>query len=312
MFVMMNAARLGVGLQGVAQAEAAYQNAVSYALERRQGRALTGAEDAEENADLLIVHPDVRRMLMEGRAWIEGLRALALFCGMQEDAAHFGANAESQAMGRDLVALLTPIVKGFGTDKGFATTVAMQQIWGGHGYITENGMDQFVRDARITMIYEGANGVQAMDLVGRKLPAAGGKAIRAFMDLVDEECTDSAPELEDLSRRLKKANEELKAGSYWLMQHGITNPNQAGAGAYAYMHMLGYVAVGLMWLKMAKAASKKILSKPEDAGFLQAKLVTARFYAERLLLYVGALRRELEAGSESVMALSAEDFRQGR
>ena len=204
MFIMMNAARLGVGIQGLAQAEVAYQNGAAYAAERRQGRALTGPADPAEKADLLIVHPDVRRMLMDAKAFTEGMRALTLWGALQVELAHRAASEDERQLADDLISLLTPVIKGYGTDKGFETTVNMQQIWGGHGYIVENGMEQFVRDARIAMIYEGANGVQAMDLVGRKLAANMGRAVQAFFALVDSECAaaKSDPQLAPIAERV--------------------------------------------------------------------------------------------------------------
>ena len=310
MFIMMNAARLGVGIQGLSQAEVAYQNAVAYAQERRQGRALTGPSEPGEKADMLFVHPDVRRMLMDAKSFIEGMRALALWVGLQVDLAHKAATPEERQAADDLVGLLTPVIKGYGTDKGFETTVNMQQIWGGHGYIAENGMDQFVRDARITMIYEGANGVQAMDLVGRKLALNGGRAIQAFLVLVDGECAAarSDPALADLATRLEKANGELKAATMWFVQNGLANPENAGAGAHSYMHVMGVVALGFMWLRMAKAASAALVAGSDDKAFYEAKLVTARYFAERAIPDAGALRRKIESGAATMMALRPEDF----
>ena len=313
MFIMMNAARLGVGLQGLGQAEVAYQNGAAYALERRQGRALTGAAEPAEKADLLVVHPDVRRMLMDARALTEGLRALALWVGLNVDLAHAAATEEECAAAEDLVGLLTPVIKGYGTDKGYDTATNMQQIWGGHGFISDNGMDQFVRDARITMIYEGANGVQAMDLVGRKLALNGGRAVQAFFAAVDAECAGAAGDarLAGVAERVAKANGEMKAATMWFMANGLTNPNNAGAGAYAYMHITGIVALGLMWLRMAKVAASALDKGAGDKGFYEAKLVTARYFAERFTPDAGALRRKIEAGSESMMALPAEAFLAG-
>ena len=310
MFIMMNAARLGVGIQGLGQAEVAYQNGAAYALERRQGRALSGPADPQEKADLLLVHPDVRRMLMDAKAFTEGMRALTLWGALQVDLTHKAATEAERQMADDLISLLTPVIKGYGTDLGFATAVDMQQIWGGHGYIAENGMEQFVRDARIAMIYEGANGVQAMDLVGRKLAQNGGRAIQAFFALVDAECATAKadPELADLAARVEKTNGELKAATMWFMQNGMTNPENVGAGAYHYMHIMGIVSLGLMWLKMAVAARKALAAGSGDAAFYQAKLVTARHFAERSGPDAGALRRKIEAGSEAMMALGAEAF----
>ena len=310
MFIMMNAARLGVGIQGLAQAEVAYQNGVAYAADRRQGRALTGAVDANEKADTLFVHPDVRRMLMDAKAFTEGMRALALWGGLQVELSHKAGSEEERQMADDLISLLTPVIKGYGTDKGFDTAVNMQQIWGGHGYIRENGMEQFVRDARIAMIYEGANGVQAMDLVGRKLGANMGRAVQALFALVDGECAAAKADaaLAPIAERIEKANGELKAATMWLMQNGMANPNQAGAGAHHYMHIMGIVALGLMWLRMATVASEALAGGASNKAFYEAKLVTARYFAERFIPDAGALRRKMEAGSEAMMALPIEAF----
>jgi alkylation response protein AidB-like acyl-CoA dehydrogenase len=311
MFVMMNAARLGVGIQGLGQAEVAYQNGAAYARERRQGRALRGAAEPAEVADPLIVQPDVRRLLMEAKAFTEGMRALILWIGLQVDLAAGSAEPAAREAASDLVGLLTPVIKGYGTDKGFGTAVAMQQLWGGHGYIVENGMEQFVRDARIAMIYEGANGVQAMDLVGRKLGAHGGRAVQALFALVDDECAGVPAEdavLAGVAAGLARANGEFKTATMWLAQHGLVDAEAAGAGAYAYMEIAGIVALGLMWLRMARAARKALAEGAGEAGFYEAKLVTARFFAERVMPQAGALRRQLEAGAEAVMALPAEAF----
>ena len=310
MFIMMNAARLGVGLQGLAQAEVAYQNGASYAQERRQGRALTGPAEPTEKADPLFVHPDVRRMLMDAKAFTEGARALALWCGLLVDLAHVAPSEEQRQAADDLIGLLTPVIKGYGTDKGYDIATNMQQIWGGHGYIADNGMEQFVRDARIAMIYEGANGVQAMDLVGRKLPAHMGRAVQLFFAEVDRECAEAAgePRLGDLADRIAKASGELKAATMWLMQNAMTNPDNAGAGAHHYMHITGIVALGLMWLRMGKAAAQAIDSGAGDTAVYEAKLVTARYFGERFTADAGALRRKLEAGSKTMMELPAEAF----
>ncbi len=310
MFIMMNAARLGVGIQGLAQADAAYQNGVLYAGDRRQGRALTGAVDPAEKADTLFVHPDVRRMLMDAKAFTEGMRAFALWGGLQVELSHKAASEAERQMADDLISLLTPVIKGYGTDKGFDVAVNMQQIWGGHGYIRENGMEQFVRDARIAMIYEGANGVQAMDLVGRKLGANMGRAVQAFFALVDGECAEAKDDaaLAPIAAGIEKANGELKAATMWLMQNGMTNPNNAGAGAHHYMHIMGIVSLGLMWLRMAKVSAAALTGGAADKAFYEAKLVTARYYAERFTPDCGALRRKLEAGSEAMMELPIEAF----
>ncbi|USI78740.1 acyl-CoA dehydrogenase C-terminal domain-containing protein [Sphingopyxis sp. USTB-05] len=310
MFVMMNAARLGVGIQGLGQADVAYQNAVQYAKDRRQGRALTGPQDPQEKADPLFVHPDVRRMLMDGKATVEGLRALCTWGALQVDLAHVAESEEERQRADDLVSLLTPVIKGFGTDKGYEVATNAQQVFGGHGYIEEQGMSQYVRDARITMIYEGANGVQAMDLVGRKLAQNGGRAIQAFFAVVDEECGRAKRNeaLADFATRLEKANGELKAATMWFMQNGMTNPNNIGAGAHHYMHIMGIVALGSMWLMMAEAAQKALAEGRGNKDFLEAKLVTARYFGERFLPDAGSLRRKIEAGSEAMMALTPEQF----
>ncbi len=313
MFIMMNSARLGVGIQGLAQAEAAYQNGVTYALERRQGRALTGPADPAEKADTLMVHPDVRRMLMDARAFTEGMRALSLWAGLLVDLAHVAASEDECTAADDLLGLLTPVIKGYGTDLGYKVATDMQQIWGGHGYIVENGMEQFVRDARIAMIYEGANGVQAMDLVGRKLAKDGGRAIQALFAEVGKEVAAAKADarLADLAGRVEKTNGELQAATLWLMQNGLTDPNNAGAAAYDYMHLTGIVSLGLMWLRMARAAGAALDSGSDEKAFYEAKLVTARYFGERFTPEAGALRRRLEAGAEAVMALPEEAFARG-
>jgi alkylation response protein AidB-like acyl-CoA dehydrogenase len=310
MFVMMNAARLGVGIQGLAQAENAYQNAVLYARERRQGRALTGPADPQEKADHLFVHPDVRRMLMDAKAFTEGMRALYLWGALQVDLTHKAATEADRQMADDLISLLTPVIKGYGTDRGFQTATDMQQIWGGHGYIVDSGMEQFVRDARIAMIYEGANGVQAMDLVGRKLALNGGRAVQSLLAMIDEECTEGAddPALKDIADRLASATGDLKAATMWFLTNGMSDRNAVGAGAYAYMTLMGVVAVGLMWLRMAKVASAALVAGTGDKAFYEAKLVTAQHFAQRSLPQAGSLLREIEAGAETVMALPIEAF----
>ncbi len=313
MFIMMNAARLGVGIQGLAQAEVAYQNAVKYASERRQGRALTGAADPAEKADTLFVHADVRRMLMDAKAFTEGMRAFCTWGALQSDLSHKAATEVERQLADDMISLLTPVIKGYGTDIGFETCVEMQQVFGGHGYIEEWGMSQFVRDARIAQIYEGTNGIQAMDLVGRKLAQNGGRAVQAFFALVDTECAaaKAKPELAALAGQVEAANSELKAATMWLMQNGMMNPNNAGAGAHPYMHIMGIVSLGLMWLKMAEVALARLAEAPADKAFYEAKLVTARYFGERFTPDATSLRVKLAAGCEAMMALPAEAFARG-
>jgi len=310
MFIMMNAARLGVGLQGLAQGEVARQNAVQYAKDRRQGRSLTGAKDPEAKADPLIVHPDSRRLLMEAKAYNEAARALLLWGALQVDLVRKAQTEDEREAANDIISLITPVIKGFLTDKGFEVAVNSQQIYGGHGYIREWGMEQFVRDARINMIYEGANGIQALDLVGRKLAQNSGRAIQTYFKLLAEEIAEakasegSAP----FATALEKAVGDLQSATMWLMQNGMANPDNAGAASYSYMNLMGYVTLGLMWLRMAKASAAALADGAEDADFHQAKLVTARFYAERILPHAGAERRKLEAGAESLMVLPVEAF----
>jgi alkylation response protein AidB-like acyl-CoA dehydrogenase len=309
MFIMMNVARLGVGQQGLGIAEVAYQNAVQYAHDRRQGRALTGPQDLGEKADTLFVHPDIRRMLMDAKAFTEAMRALCLNGALLADIIHGGQTEEERQAADDLLGLLTPVIKGYGTDKGYDVATNAQQVYGGHGYVGEWGMEQYVRDARITMIYEGANGVQAMDLVGRKLAQNGGRSVQAFFKLVDDECAAAkSGAMPDCAERLEKANGELKASTMWFMANGMANPNNVGAGAHHYMHIMGIVALGLQWLRMAQAAHAAITGGAANAKFYEAKLVTARYFAERFFPDCGSLRRKIEAGSEAVMALEPELF----
>ncbi|HEY0085394.1 MAG TPA: acyl-CoA dehydrogenase, partial [Allosphingosinicella sp.] len=249
MFIMMNAARLGVGLQGLAQGEVAYQNAVAYAKDRRQGRALVpDLREADAKADPILIHPDVRRMLMEMRSFNEAARALVLWGALQVDISRKATSEEEREAASDLLGLLTPVIKGYLTDEGFKAAVNGQQVFGGHGYIREWGMEQFVRDARIAQIYEGTNGIQALDLVGRKLGANGGRAIQAFLRLLAEEIAAAkGGEGEDaeLARALETAVGDLQASTMWLMGNAMTNANHAGAGATAYMAIMGTVALGL-------------------------------------------------------------------
>ncbi len=309
MFIMMNAARLGVGLQGLGIAETAYQNAVAYAKDRRQGRALTGAAEPDKPADTLFVHPDVRRMLMEGKASLEAARALTLWGALQVDLSHKAPDEAERQAADELISLITPVIKGYLTDLGYEIATKSQQVFGGHGYIREYGMEQYVRDARIAMIYEGTNGVQAMDLVGRKLPRHGGKAAMALFGLISADIAEAkdSPQAE-LAGHLEKAVGQLQAGAMWLMQNGVKDPNNAGAAAYPLMTMMGIVSLGWMWLKMARAAQGGLDAGDGDKAFLEAKLVTARFFAERMLPDVGALRRKLEGGAEAIMALPVEAF----
>jgi hypothetical protein len=311
MFIMMNAARLGVGLQGLAQGEVAYQNAAAYARERRQSRALKESErEAGAKADPIIVHPDVRRMLMEARAWNEAGRALVLWGALQVDLMRRSPDEAERQQADDLLGLITPVIKGYLTDKGFQAAVYAQQVLGGHGYIREHGMEQFVRDARITQIYEGTNGIQAMDLVGRKLPKDGGRGVRAFFELVGRDIADAkaAGDPAGVASALEPALGDLQSATMWLAQNGMADPDNAGAGAYAYMDLMGLVSLGWMWLKMASASSRALAEGADDRSFHEAKLTTARFYAERELPMTSALMKKIEAGAETLMKIPAEAF----
>jgi hypothetical protein len=299
MFIMMNAARLSCGNQGLAQAELAYQNAAAYAAERKQGRA-PGSKAA---ADPLLVHPDVRRLLMDAKAFTEGFRALVLWTAGQIDLSHNAESEAERAEAEALVGLLTPVLKGYGTDKGFETAVAMQQVFGGHGYVAEWGMEQIVRDARVAMLYEGANGVQALDLAGRKLLRDGGQTAERFIALVEGECETAPAELHVLAAPLRETMHEAREAALWLVSTGKRSFDDLGAGSYAFMQLLGVVAVGWMWLRLAKAALPEA-----DDPFCAAKLVTARHYAQRTLPEAVVLRRRVEAGAETLMALLPEAF----
>ena len=310
MFIMMNAARLGVGLQGLAQGEVAYQNAVNYARERRQGRALREDErEPDAKADAIIVHPDVRRMLMESKAWNEAGRALCLWSSLLVDLFRRSPDEAERIEADDVLGVVTPVIKGYLTDKGFQAAVYSQQVLGGHGYIREHGMEQFVRDARITQIYEGTNGVQAMDLVGRKLPRDGGRAIRTYFDLVGRDIAEAKADGDPagIAVSLEPALNDLRAATIWLAHNGMADPDNAGAGAYSYMDLMGLVTLGWMWLKMARAAMRALKGDGAlDKGFYEAKLTTARFYAERELPLSTGLRKKIEAGAESLMKIPAE------
>ena len=305
MFTMMNEARLGVALQGYAVAEPAYQNAVAYAKDRLQGRDVTGVKNPTGPADPLIVHPDIRRNLMEQKSFIEGARALTYWGATLIDRAHQG-----DAAADGLVGLLTPVLKGFQSDKGFEMAVQAQQIFGGHGYIEETGMSQLVRDARIAQIYEGANGVQALDLVGRKLATDGGKHVMAFFEMVKVECKahDCDDRMTGFTEPLKAASKQMQAAGMYFMQTGMKNPNAALAGSYDFMHLMGHVCLGLMWTRMAKAAHVALDAGAGDRDFYQTKIATGHFYMARQLPACAMHLARIESGADTVMALAAEAF----
>jgi acyl-CoA dehydrogenase len=309
MFVMMNEARLGVGIQGLSQSEVAYQNAAAYAKDRLQGRALTGPKSPDKPADPIIVHADVRRNLLTIRAVNEAGRALVLWTALTSDIAHRSEDAAERQAADDRLGLLTPVVKGVLTDLGFDNTVRAQQVLGGHGYIAEWGMEQFVRDARIAMLYEGANGIQAMDLVGRKLPRDGGRAIMAFFNEVGAFCQENgSDEMKPFTEPLGKGLGHLQQSTMWFMQNAMAKPDNAGAGATEYMHLLGLVALGYMWARIAKAALDRKGQGDGVADRMDAKLTTGRFFMERLMPETGALSRRIQAGSDAIMAMPAEMF----
>ena len=307
MFTMMNHARLGVGLQGLAQAEAAYQNAVIYAKERLQGRAVTSTENPNGPADPIIVHPDIRRSLMDQKSFVEGARAFLLWGASLIDQTHRAGDKDADG----LISLMTPVIKGFLSDKGYDMTVQAQQVYGGHGYIEEHGMSQFTRDARIAMIYEGANGVQALDLVGRKLAVDGGKHVMAFFDMVKsfikENEGDDALKTNFLDP-LKAASKDMQTAGMYFIQNGMKNPNNALAGSTDFMHLFGHVCLGLMWARMAKAASAALADGTSDPEFYQTKLATARYYMARQLPATALHLTRIQSGADTVMALTADAF----
>jgi alkylation response protein AidB-like acyl-CoA dehydrogenase len=310
MFVMMNEARLGVGVQGLALSEVAYQNAAAYAKERLQGRSISGVKYPDKPADPIVVHPDVRRILMSIRAFNEAARALVMWTALKSDVAHRSDDEKERKSADDHMGLLTPVIKGVLTDSGFANAVLAQQIFGGHGYIAEHGMEQFVRDARIAQIYEGANGIQALDLVGRKLGKDGGRAIMAFFNEVQTYLKERANSdaMNVYLKPLGQSLAHLQQASMWFMQNAMAKPDNAGAGSYDYMHLFGLVALGYMWCRIAEAALAKLPKANGSAARLNAKLVTARFFMERMLPETATRLARIEAGAASTMELKDDAF----
>jgi acyl-CoA dehydrogenase len=309
MFVMMNEARLGVAVQGLAQSEVAYQNAVAYTRERLQGRSLTGAKATDKPADPIIVHPDVRRTLLSIRAFNEAARAMVVWTSLKSDVAHRSQDPKDRQQADDHMGLMTPVMKGYMTDRGFANAVEAQQMFGGHGYIAEHGMEQFVRDARIAMLYEGTNGIQALDLVGRKLPRDGGRAVMAFFAEVGafakEHGGDEA--MKPFVTPLSAALGHLQQATTWLMQNAMTKPDNAGAAATDYLHLFGLVTFAYMWARMAKVAQDKIAAEG-GSPYLTTKLTTGRFFMERVLPETAAHLARIQSGSATMMELPAEAF----
>ena len=310
MFTMMNGARLAVGMQGLGLAEVAYQNALAYAKERLQGRALTGAKNPNEVADPILVHPDVRKGLLRMKAFNEGMRSLAYWVGILIDIEMHSPDAQKKEEAEDLVALMTPVIKAFLTDKGFdATNIALQTL-GGHGYIREYGVEQYVRDARIAQIYEGTNAIQALDLVGRKLPMHGGRLVRRFFEMVkaDVDAAAANDAVAEFAKPVGASLYQLQKATMGLAERAFANPDEAGAAATDYLHLMGYVAVGWQWLKMATVASAKLAAGTGDKSFNEAKLKTARFYCARLLPEAATFLAAIQSGSAPIMAFAAEEF----
>ena len=307
MFTMMNEARLGVGLQGYAQGAVAYENAVGFARDRLQGRAVTGVQAPDKPADPIIVHPDVRRNLMDQKSFVEGARAFTYWGATLIDQAHKNQDKDAD----DLISLMTPVLKGFLTDKGFETCVLAQQTLGGSGFTQEWGLEQFVRDARITMIYEGTNGIQSLDLVGRKLGLNGGKTVMAFFDMIKTYIADNKGDEafeRDFLEPLKAASKDLQAAGMYFMQHGMKDPNNALSGSYDFMHMMGYVCLGLMWAKMGKASLDALAGGDTDTDFHETKIATGRYYMARQLPATGMHLARINTGGDTVMALDAANF----
>jgi acyl-CoA dehydrogenase len=310
MFVMMNEARLGVGLQGLSISEIAYQNAANYARERIQGRSLSGVKAPEKKADPIIVHPDIRRVLLTIKAFNEAGRAFTLWTALKSDIAHRSDDAAEKQLADDVLGLMTPILKGVLTDKGFDHAVMAQQVYGGHGYIEEWGMSQYVRDARIAMIYEGANGIQALDLVGRKLGLNGGRAVMALFKEIGDFCEENRSDenLAAYTKSLKKGLNDLQASTMWFMQNAMAKPDNAGAGSTDYMHLFGLVVLGYMWAKMAKAANDNLAAGSGDADYYKNKLMTGRFYMEKVMPETALRKARIETGADSLMEMAAEAF----
>jgi alkylation response protein AidB-like acyl-CoA dehydrogenase len=310
MFTMMNGARLGVGMQGLGLAEVAYQNALAYAKDRVQGRALGGAVQPDQDADPIVVHPDVRKMLLTMKAYIEGERALAYWVGKLIDIEERHPDEERRREATDLVALMTPIIKAFLTDTGYEAANLGLQVYGGHGYIREWGMEQFVRDARIAQIYEGTNGVQAMDLIGRKVPEGNGRLLRRLLTLIQADVKAAAADarVAPMARQLGDALRKVQESVMTTMQAATQNPNEAGAAATDFLRMMGLVTTGWMWLKMARVALEKLPTANGDARFYDAKVKTARFYFAKLLPQVDALHASIRTGAAPVMELEVAAF----
>jgi len=310
MFVMMNEARLGVGVQGLGLSEVAYQNAATYAKERIQGRSLSGAAYPDKAADPIIVHPDVRRMLLNARAFNEGARALAMWTALHIDLSERHPDESVRKDADDLVGLIMPVLKAFLTDTGFETVNLALQCFGGHGYIREHGMEQFVRDARITQLYEGTSGIQALDLVGRKLPQGTGRLLRQFFHPVDQFIQENAEdkELGDLVMNLAKSFARLQQATAWIAENGLKDPMQAGAASSDYLKMFGLVALGFMWARMAKVSAGKIAEGEGDKAFHENKIKLARYYMTKVMPDTSSLLSKIMSGADPLMSFDEEAF----
>ncbi|WP_223516313.1 acyl-CoA dehydrogenase C-terminal domain-containing protein [Pseudomonas sp. GL-B-19] len=304
MFTMMNYERLGVGIQGLAQGERSYQNAVTYARDRLQSRAPTGAQHKDKAADPIIEHPDVRRMLLTMKALNEGGRAFSSYVALQLDIAKYSEDAPTRQRAQDLVSLLTPVAKAFLTDMGLETTLHGQQVFGGHGYIREWGQEQLVRDVRITQIYEGTNGIQSLDLAGRKIVGSGGALYRQFADEIRQFILSASTDLSEFIQPLSAALDTLDELTAWLLDRAQSNPNEIGAASVEYLHVFGYTAYAYMWARMAKAA----MGKQAEDDFYASKMGTARFYFARLLPRIHSLSVSVKAGSDCLYSLDAAQF----
>jgi hypothetical protein len=310
MFTMMNEARLGVALQGLAISEIAYQNAREFAKNRLQGRSITGVKNPNGPADPIIVHPDVRRMLMDVKCFNEGARALLLWTALRGDLETKSPDEKVRETSADTMALLTPVLKAYFTDQGFANAVKCQQVFGGSGFTKEYPAEQFVRDARIGMIYEGANGIQALDLVGRKLAANNGRAVFAFFGEIDKTIADSkgnaflAPWTEGLAR----ARKDLGEATDWLMTNALSDFDNAGAASYDYLYLMALTALAATWMGIAQTAKAKLDRGEGDKAFYETKIATARYFLARALPDTSAHLVKIKSGAAPVMALTAEQF----
>ena len=310
MFIMMNAARLGVAMQGLGISEIAYQNGLAYAKERLQMRSLTGTKAPDKPADPIIVHPDIRRLLLKSKSIVEASRALSYWTSLNLDIAEKHPDADKRQEADDLVALLTPIIKAYQTDMGLEIAVDMQQVYGGHGYIAEWGMEQYVRDARIAQIYEGTNGIQALDLVGRKMPQSFGRLLRRFFHPVQKfiELNQADESLQEFIFPLAKAFAKLQQSTAIIAQKGLENPDEAGAASVDYLRQFALVALAYMWCLIVQAAQKKLAEGEGDAVFYDSKIITARFFMARVLPEADARFKMVMAGAEPLMALDEAAF----